>query len=125
MYEQVQAEKTMLHAIVREKKELFMPYIVQRGNQIVNEVPVSSFVHTNANLLKIMAHNLIDTPISIQMAGSSEYLQPRMTTSSILSSPIAERGSRRISWNGSTHPATRTVTKRSVHKSKVITDWVF
>lgn len=60
MYEQVQAEKTMLHAVVREKMELFMPYIVQRGNRIVNDVPVNAFLYTNANLLKIIVHNLID-----------------------------------------------------------------
>lgn len=60
MYEQVKAEKTMLHAVVREKKELFMPYIAQRGNRIVNEVPVNAFLYTNANLLKIIVHNLID-----------------------------------------------------------------
>jgi signal transduction histidine kinase len=60
MYEQVQTEKTMLHAVVREKKELFMPYIAQRGNRITNEVPVTLFLYTNATLLKILVHNLID-----------------------------------------------------------------
>jgi signal transduction histidine kinase len=53
-------EKTILYNIVTEKEELFLPYIKQRKNRIINQVPPPALVYTNANLLKIIIHNLID-----------------------------------------------------------------
>lgn len=53
-------EKTPLCNIVTEKVELFLPYIKQRKNRIITQLPPSALVYTNTNLLKIIIHNLID-----------------------------------------------------------------
>ncbi len=59
-YSKPKTENVNLHLLIEKKLEFFKPLATQNGNVLINTLRPSSEMHTNAELMSIVIHNLID-----------------------------------------------------------------
>lgn len=60
VYQNFDMDATPVLPLVKEKIDLFLPYLKQRGNRILEQVPEDFTVYSDIDLLKVILHNLID-----------------------------------------------------------------